>query len=155
MTAQKERRCLYRSPTGRRCRIEPLSGWQMCTKHSTSYYCSCAAADEIVSNRDRLDTAEGIHAVMARVIRAQAAGKILARDATAMIYSCQAKLYTLPRLAAERKKVFLAEEEDVWREKVLADSHHDKLNCEESSEAGDEEENENEPDAVTAESKKK
>ncbi len=132
MTVQKQPRCRYRSPTGRRCRNLSSVGWNVCDKHG-DFHRAGAAAEEIVSNRDRLDTAEGIHAVMARVIRAQAAGKILARDATAMIYSCQAKIYTLPRLAAEREKVFVAEEQDVWREKALADAHHDKLNCVDSS----------------------
>jgi hypothetical protein len=92
-----------------------------------------AAAEEIVSNRERLDTAEGIHAVMDRVIRAQAAGALTPRQGTALMYSCQIKLYTLSRLAAEREKIFLAKEEDVWREKALADAHHDKLNCVDSS----------------------
>jgi len=112
----------------------------MCTKHSTSYIHSRAAADEIVSNRDRLDTAEGIHTVMDHIIRAQAAGKISTRDATGLMYSCQTKLYALPRLAAEREKIFLADEEDAWREKALTDAHHDKLNCEELGTA-DEEDN--------------
>jgi hypothetical protein len=56
------------------------------------------------------------------------------------MYSCQIKLYTLSRLAAERKKIFIAEEEDVWREKALAESHHDKLNCVDASPDDDDEE---------------
>jgi len=128
MTAQKQLRCVYRSPSGRRCRENATIGWNRCQKHWDHYYVR-AAADEIVSNRDRLDTAEGIHSVMARIIRGQAAGKIRSKDAASMMYSCQTMLSSLPRLAEERKKIFLAEEEDLWREKVLADSLHDKLNC--------------------------
>ena len=124
----KQPRCTYRSPSGRRCRSQASIGWPVCLRHG-DHNLAYPAAAEIVSNRDRLDTAEGIHAVMARIIRAQASGKILSRDATAMIYSCQAKLYALPRLAAEREKIFVAAEEEVWREKALADAHHDKLNC--------------------------
>ena len=152
MTAPKERRCLYRSPTGRRCRNETLPGWKVCMKHY-DFHMTYAAAEEIVSNRERLDTAEGIHAVMDHIIRAQAAGTLSPRQATALMYSCQIKLYTLARLAAEREKIFLAKEEDVWREKALADSHHDKLNCEESAEdeTGEEEDSESE----TAGTKKK
>jgi hypothetical protein len=109
----------------------------MCDKHCDFSHARVAAA-EIVSNRDRLDTAEGILAMMGRVTRALAAGKILARDATAMLYAGQTMLSALPRVLAEREKIFIAKEEEVWRNKVLAEAHHDILNCEES----DKEENE-------------
>ncbi len=123
----KQPRCRYRSPSGRRCRSQASIGGPVCLRHG-DHNCAYPAAAEIVANRDRLDKAEGIHAVMARILRGQAAGKILARDATAMMYSCQTMLYSLPRLAEERKKIFVADEVDMWREKALADSHHDKLN---------------------------
>ena len=129
-------RCSYRSPSGRRCRDKSSIGSKVCWRHGN--YPAFAAAAEIVSNRDRLDTAEGILAVMARVIRGQAAGKIRSRDATAMMYSCQTMLSALPRLAEERKKFFMRDEVEMWREKALADSHHDKLNCYvESAEPGE------------------
>ncbi|HEV8383611.1 MAG TPA: hypothetical protein VGQ11_01980 [Candidatus Acidoferrales bacterium] len=138
MTIQQER-CRYRSASGRRCRNEASIGWNVCNKHG-DFRNAYAAAEEIVSNRDRLDTAEGLHAVMDHVIRAQAATKLSPREATALMYSCQIKLYTLSRLAAERKKIFIAEEEDVWREKALAEAHHDKLNCVDASPDDDDEE---------------
>ncbi len=119
-------RCIYRTPSGRRCRSDALTGWQVCALHGDRNPAFPVAAD-LVSDGDRLDTAEGIHIVMARVLRGQATGRIRSRDATAMMYSCQTMLYALPRLADERKKVFVAEEEEAWREKALADSHHHKL----------------------------
>ena len=129
-------RCTYRSPSGRRYPDRASEGWKVCLRHGN--YPPFAAAAEIVSNRDRLDTAEGIHAVMARVIRGQAAGKIRSRDATSIMYSCQTMLSALPRLAEERRKIFMRDEVEMWREKALADSHHDKLNCYvESAEPGE------------------
>ncbi len=123
----KQPRCCYRTPSGRRCRSDALTGWQVCALHGDRNPAFPIAAD-IVSDGDRLDTAEGIHTVMARVLRGQAARKIQPRDATAMMYSCQTMLYALSRLADERKRISVADEVDMWREKALADSHHDKLN---------------------------
>ena len=108
-------RCRYISPLGRRCRADALIGWQFCQLHGDLTPDNPSAAP-IVPDGDRLDTAESIHAVMARILRGQATGKFHAKDATAMMYSCQTLLYALPRLAEER-------------EKVLAGSHRDKLNC--------------------------
>lgn len=132
-------RCAYRSPTGRRCMNKADSGWNMCDKHC-DFHSARAAAAEIVSNRDRLDTAEGIHSMMARVIRALAAGKIRSRDASIMLYGGQTMLLSLTHLREERKKLFLVEEDEVWRRKALADSFHDALNCEDSPEEKEEEE---------------
>lgn len=155
VSTTKQPRCAYRSPTGRRCRNNATSGWNMCRAHC-DFRDAAAAADEIVSNRDRLDTAEGIHAMMARVTRALVARKILARDATAILYAGQTMLYALPRVLAEREKIFLAKEEDVWREKALADSHHDMLNCDDSpEEESDQEEDEGEQELESAGKKKK
>ncbi|MBI3664591.1 MAG: hypothetical protein HY234_16260 [Acidobacteria bacterium] len=137
-TTNDKRRCAYRSPTGRRCRNDAHYAWNMCSKHC-DFQKAYAAAAEIVSNRDRLDTAEGIHAMLVRTARALAAGKISSRDATSLFYAGQMMLLSLPHLRAEREKLFLADEEDAWRRKALADSHHDKLVCERSSEENEEE----------------
>jgi hypothetical protein len=134
-SANSRARCAYRSRSGRRCRNNASLGWNMCDSHCDFHHARASAA-EIVSNRDRLDTAEGILAMMGRITRALAAGKILARDATAMLYAGQTMLYALPRVLAEREKIFIAKEEEVWRNKVLAEAHHDILNCEESVEEG-------------------
>ncbi|MBI3485200.1 MAG: hypothetical protein HY012_08630 [Acidobacteria bacterium] len=131
-------RCAYRSPTGRRCRNTVSVGWNMCSAHCD--FGDARAATEIVSNRDRLDTAEGIHSMMARVIRALAAGKIRSREAGMLIYGGQSMLQSLTNLKEERKKLFIAKDEDAWREKALADSYHDALNCEDSPGEREEEE---------------
>jgi hypothetical protein len=125
----------------------------MCSKHC-DFGNARAAADEIVSNKDRLDTAEGIHSMMARVLRALAAGKIRSRDASTLLYGGQTMLFSLTHLHEERKKLFLAKDEDAWREKALADSYHDALNCEQSSE-GEDDGDEEKLEAETAEAKKK
>jgi hypothetical protein len=132
VSAQDRPRCAYRSPSGRRCRDKASIGWNMCLKHC-DYDRARAAAEEIVSNRDRLDTAEGVHAMMARAARALAAGEISPRRAAMFFYGGRAMHFSLRRLREEREKVFFAEEKDVWRSKALADAHHDKLHCEESS----------------------
>ncbi len=148
-------RCAYRSPTGRRCRHRVSSDWNMCHQHCDFGNASARAA-EIVSNRDRLDTAEGIHSMMARVIRALAAGKIRAREAGMLIYGGQSMLLSLTRLREEREKIFLAGEDEAWRRKALADSFHDELTCEDSSEKDDAgEETEEESEAESAGTKKK
>jgi hypothetical protein len=147
-------RCAYRSPTGRRCRNTVSSGWNMCSAHC-DFGKTYAAAAEIVSNRDRLDTAEGIHSMMARVICALAAGKIRPREASILLYGGQTMLLSLPHLRDERKHIFVRNEEEAWRTKALADSYHDALNCEDSSEEEDEEENAEKQEAQTAGTKKK
>ena len=130
-------RCRYISPLGRRCRSDALIGWQFCPLHGDRNPDNPVAAP-IVPDGDRLDTAESVHAVMARILRGQACGKIRSRDATAMMYSCQTMLSALPRLAEERKKFFMRDEVEMGREKALADSPHDKLNCYvESAEPGE------------------
>jgi hypothetical protein len=111
----------------------------MCSKHC-DFGNARAAADEIVSNKDRLDTAEGIHSMMTRVLRALAAGKIRSRDASILLYGGQTMLFSLTHLREERKKLFLVEEGEAWRQKALADSYHDALNCEDSPEEKEEEE---------------
>jgi hypothetical protein len=128
VTALKKDRCSYRSPSGRRCRNESSIGWDVCDKHG-DFRRAYDAAEEIISNRDRLDTAEGIHLMMARAARAMAAGQISPRRAGMFFYGGRAMQYSLRRVLAEREKIFLAREEDVWQEKALAESHHDKLNC--------------------------
>ena len=137
-TTQDRPRCAYRSPTGRRCREKASLGWNMCSKHC-DYHRAAAAADEIVSNRDRLDTAEGVHNMMTRAARALAAGQISPRRAAMFFYGGRAMQFSLRRLREEREKIFLADETDVWREKALADSHHDNLNCEPSYESENDE----------------
>ena len=146
-------RCLYRSPTGRRCRSNASIGWNVCGKHA-DYGRAYAAAQEIVSNRDRLDTAEGIHTMMTRVARALAAGEVSPRRASALFYGGRAMHFSLRRLTEEREGIFTADEDDVWRDKALADSHHDKLNCEASSE-NEEVEDGDEQESELAEPKKK
>jgi hypothetical protein len=128
VTTQDRPRCAYRSPSGRRCRDKASIGWNMCIKHC-DYHRARDAAAEIVSNRDRLDTAEGVHAMMARAARALAAGEISPRRAAMFFYGGRAMHHSLRRLREEREKVFLAEEKDVWHNKVLAEAHHDKINC--------------------------
>ena len=49
-------------------------------------------------------------------------------------------LTSVRELRKEREKIFLSSEADAWRMKVLADSYHDKLHCEETAEDEDEEE---------------
>jgi hypothetical protein len=150
-TKAEDKRCVYKSPTGRRCRNRVALGWNMCDAHC-DFYRARDAAQEIVSNRDRLDTAEGIHSMMARTTRALAAGTIGSRQATSLYYGGQMMLASLARLRQERARTFLADEKDVWREKVLADSHHDNLNCEESveedAEAGEEGKEEQESESA-------
>jgi len=131
-------RCPYRSPTGRRCRNTVSTGWNMCNAHC-DFGDARAAAAEFVSNRDRLDTAEGIHSMMARVLRALAAGKIRPREATTLLYGGQTMLLSLVHLLKERKLVFMRDEGEAWRTKALADSFHDELNCEEAPEEEPEE----------------
>jgi hypothetical protein len=104
----------------------------MCASH-LNHRSAYAAAKEIATNRDRLDTAEGVHTMLARVTRALAAGKIRPRDATALIYAGQTLLQSLNRIREERQKIFLADEDEAWRRKALADSYHDELHCEETS----------------------
>jgi hypothetical protein len=120
-------RCRYLSPSGRRCRADALIGWQFCRLHGDPNPDNPDAAP-IVPDGDRLDTAESIHAVMARILRGQATGKFRSKDATAMMYSCQTLLSALPRLAEERKKISFVNEQSLRCEKILADSHPDKLN---------------------------
>ena len=108
-------RCRYISPLGRRCRAGALIGWQFCPLHGDRNPDNPSAAP-IVPDGDRLDSAESIHAVMARILRGQATGKFHSKDATAMMYSCQTLLSSLPRLAEER-------------ERFLAGAHHDRLDC--------------------------
>ncbi len=139
VTALKKNRCSYRSPSGRRCRNESSIGWEVCDKHG-DFRRAYDAAEEIASNRDRLDTAEGIHLMMVRATRAVAAGQISPRRGATLIYSGRALQYSLRSVRAEREKIFLAEEEDVWREKALADAHHDKLNCVDAAPDDEEEE---------------
>ena len=141
MTTAIKDRCIYRSPTGRRCQNEAHYAWNMCSKHC-DFSNARAAADEIVSNKDRLDTAEGIHSMMARVLRALAAGKIRSREAGMLIYGGQSMLQSLNLLNEERKKLFLRDEDEAWRAKALADSYHDELNCDDSSEEEDDDEEE-------------
>ncbi len=129
----------YRSPSGRRCRNKVAGGWNMCRQHC-DFGSAYAAAAEIVSNKDRLDPAEGIHSMMARAVRALAAGEIRSRDATTLIYGGRMLLLSLGRLHKERQKSFLVSEEDAWRSKALADSYHDGLLCEDSPEEKEEEE---------------
>jgi len=138
-----EPRCAYRSPTARRCQSKAVPGWNMCHKHC-DFDRAYGAAAEIVSNRDRLDTAEGVHSFLARIARALAAGKIHPREATGLTYVGQTLLLSLPRLLEERQKLFLADEEDAWRMKALADSYHDELVCEDSPAEEEQEEEETE-----------
>jgi hypothetical protein len=154
MNIANKDRCAYRSPSGRRCRNDAHYAWNMCHKHC-DFAKAQAAADEIVSNKDRLDTAEGIHSMMARVLRALAAGKIRTRDASTLLYGGQTMLFSLTHLHEERKKLFLVEEDEAWRRKALADSYHDALNCEESSKEEDGEEDTEEQEAATAKTKTK
>ncbi|MCL5743739.1 MAG: hypothetical protein M1541_07405 [Acidobacteria bacterium] len=106
-------RCRYISPLGRRCRANANTGWLYCQLHGDRTPDNPSAAP-VVPDGDRLDTAESIHAVMARILRGQATGKFQPKHATAMMYSCQTLLLALPRLDAER-------------ERVLAGSPHGKL----------------------------
>ena len=154
MTTEIKDRCAYRSYSGRRCRNQAHYAFNMCPKHC-DFKKAQEAADEIVSNRDRLDTAEGIHSMMARVIRALAAGKIRSREAGMLIYGGQSMLQSLTHLKEEREKLFLRDEDEAWRAKALADSFHDALNCDDSPEDEGEEEDANEQEAQTAETKKK
>ena len=124
----------------------------MCHKHC-DFSQAYAAAAEIVSNRDRLDTAEGIHAMMVRTTRALASGKIASRSASILFYGGMMMLTSLKHLREERKKIFLHDEEEVWRQKALVDSFHDELNCEDSSE--EEDIAEDQQDDKTVETKKK
>ncbi len=154
MTTAIKDRCAYRSPTGRRCQNEADDAWNMCSKHC-DFSSARAAADEIVSNKDRLDTAEGIHSMMARVLRALAAGKIRPREAGILLYGGQTMLFSLTHLREERKKLFLVEEGEAWRQKALADSYHDALNFEESSEEENGEENSGEQETAASKTKTK
>ena len=130
-------RCAYRSPTGRRCRNKATMSWNMCHAHC-DFSSTYARAAEIVSNRDRLDTAEGVHRMLARVARALAAGQIRSRDAATLIYAGQTMLQSLNHVHEERHRIFFASEEDAWRMKALADSYHDELNCEDAEEDAEE-----------------
>lgn len=94
-------------------------------RHTSAY----AAAQEIVSNKDRLDTAEGVHALLARTTRALALGHLQPRCATAMAYMCQTLHGSVDRLRSERERVFARTEAEAHREKALLDSQHDNLVC--------------------------
>lgn len=128
LSTQDRPRCAYRSPSGRRCREKASVASNICLKHG-DYSRARVAAEEIVSNRDRLDTAEGVHAMMARAARALAAGEISPRRAAMFFYGGRAMHYSLRRLREEREKIFIADDQDTWRNKVLAEAHHDKLYC--------------------------
>ena len=130
MTPPKDdERCIYTSPSGFRCRNKHCGNSALCYQHrrDTPTY---AAAHEIVSNQDRLDTAEGIHALLARTTLALVHGKVQPRRATAVAYMCQGMLATVRRLQEERQRVFARTEEEALREKALLDSQHDNLVCE-------------------------
>ncbi len=125
-----DQRCIYISPRGFRCRNNRNDPSTSVCHHHMRHTSAYAAAREIVSNKDRLDTAEGIHALLARTTLALVFGKVQPRRATALAYMCQTMLAGVGRLQEERQRVFARSQEDAWREKALQDSQHDNLVCE-------------------------
>ena len=86
----EKERCAYRSPTGRRCRNRVSVGWNVCHAHG-DFGSAYARAAEIVSNHDRMDTAEGVNAFLVRIARAVAAQEISPRQGTTLTYVAQTR----------------------------------------------------------------
>jgi len=124
-----DERCIYTSPRGFRCRNKRNDSSTSVCYHHMRHTMAYAAAREIVSNKDRLDTAEGVHALLARTTLALADGKVQPRRATALTYMCQALLASVGQLRNERDRIFARSKEDAHREKALQDSQHDNLVC--------------------------
>ena len=117
-------RCAYVMPSGRRCRIAALHPGQLCILHN-DLNPAFPIAPAMVPDGDPLDTVEGIHGVMARILRGQALGKIRAREANAMMYTCQTLLFALPRLVEERKQILVRDDAELWYQRTLARSQQE------------------------------
>jgi hypothetical protein len=112
-------RCAYLRSDGRRCRNRTQPGQQHCWFHQGSNYL-IHGARTLVAYSGNLDTAEGIHNLLARTARALARGRIHPRRATAMAFLAQTMLKSLAFLRDEREEVFFADAEDALKERARA-----------------------------------
>jgi hypothetical protein len=120
------RRCRASTVRGRRCANEPLPDSPYCYYHC-GHSLPDAAAAEIVSNSLRLDTVEGIHALLSRVMRQLTRGRIQPRKANAIFYAAQIMLASVERLREERERVFCADSDQALKHKALFEAQVDAL----------------------------
>lgn len=113
-----EKRCWHTTIDGRRCRMERMETHpELCFYHWQQQEELAEALKnsmQIVSPRAKLSTARGINRVLGNILKAHAQGKIPARSAATMSYTCQLLLLSLPYLIKERA----AEAEKKEKEKL-------------------------------------
>jgi len=116
-----ERRCTHFTSKGRRCANPRLRDSLWCFSHS-KHPGQLIARGETFKNRNRLDTAEGIHNFLAKTLRALADGEIAPGRASALAYVAQTMLASLARLREERIAVHTNQDWETIREAVLVDA---------------------------------
>jgi len=105
-TLHDDKRCWHTTIDGRRCRMERMETHpELCFYHwqrEEELADALKNSAQIVSPRAKLSTARGINRVLGNILKAHAQGKIPARSAATMAYTCQLLLLSLPYLIKER-----------------------------------------------------
>ena len=125
-TLLDQHRCTYTTRQGNRCRNRRLRDSTVCFFHNTRVP-RALALGEILKNRDLLDTAEGIHHVLASTLRALAEGQIPIGRATAITYIAQTMLANLRRLQDDRRTIYIKEEDQARQDTATIDATIDDM----------------------------
>lgn len=96
------KRCIEKTSKGNRCRNPRYDTWNVCELH-LPFKDGLKVGRIMLRNRIDLETAEGIHQLLAHTARRLAAGRIPERRATALAYLAQMMMTTLPRVHQERE----------------------------------------------------
>ena len=120
-----EHRCNFVTSKGNRCRLPLLGDAPNCAVHREDVP-KCLAGVRQIANREMLDTAEGIHLVLANTLRALAKGRIPERRASVIGYLAQVMLASLDHLNEERRFILVKEEAEAIRDRMTCESMLDR-----------------------------
>ena len=107
-------RCMHTTSDGKRCRHRRLSGESLCGPHWNRAHerdNPMTMIIDLVRPDDQLDTARGVNAVLARVLKALTCNQIPTRTASTIAYICQLLLLSLAYLHKEADRQAVAESE--------------------------------------------
>ncbi len=117
-----EMRCKYRTAKGTPCRAARRKDSEYCIFHDRDFQRhrnEIKGARTMLDRRKKPESAEGIHAVLARNIEELRQGKIEPRVANSIAYHAQILMANLPNLKRERAELIPASIEERFGELVV------------------------------------
>lgn len=143
-TLKDDIRCTFVREDGHRCRRGRIMGKERCYQHQYNAQ-TFENSLSFLKNRLYLDSAEGIHFLLARVTTALANGKLEPRRASAIGYLAQVMISSLNKMKDERERLKFRNEDEAGEDReTVREFLHDYLlysndweNAEEDEATGD------------------